>query len=164
MLVIFFCWKTINVYLLCHHMSLPSLSLISSKLPMLSYHWYFVTKDLFGLGCCWKPAKELCVREEPKQKKISLLQTKFVQAWMKHMKGCARRRGKKKTQKKPTVVLLSKRTFQGILFPICSLLLHFAPILTECSLSVTVKDSLFIETGRWMFMWWQLTVCMYLRE
>lgn len=35
------------------------------------------------------------------------------------------------------MVLPSKRTFQNTLFPIGSLSLHFAPMLTDCSLSVS---------------------------
>lgn len=58
-----FFWKTVNVYLLYHPLSVPSLSLISSNLPRLNYHCYFCINDHFGLGCWWKPEKQLCVRE-----------------------------------------------------------------------------------------------------
>lgn len=136
------CWKTVNVYLLFYPMPVPSLSLISSNLPRLNCHWYFCTKDHFDLGCWWKSKKLLCVREQPKQKN-NFLQTKRVQAWMKRVNGHARGRGK-------PVVLPSKKIFPGTFFPIGSLVLHFASVLPECSLSVTIKESLFIETDHWI--------------
>lgn len=49
---------------------------------------------------------------------------------MKHVSDLAKGR-------EETVVLPSKKTFQGAFFPVCSLVLHFAPVHTECSLSVS---------------------------
>lgn len=46
------------------------------------------------------------------------------------------------------VVLPSKKITPSTSFPLASLVLYFAPVLTECSLSVTIKECLFIETDR----------------
>lgn len=57
---------------------------------------------------------------------------------MKAVNAHARRRGK-------ALVFPLKRPYQGILFPVSGLILYIASLLTECSLSVIIKESLFIE-------------------
>lgn len=54
------------------------------------------------------------------------------------MNAHARGRGK-------ALIFPLKRTYQGIFFPVSGLILYTASVLTECSLHVTIKESLFIE-------------------
>lgn len=43
------------------------------------------------------------------------------------------------------VVLPSKKITPSTFFPLGSLVSYFAPVLTECSLSITIKESLLLK-------------------
>lgn len=121
---------------------MPSVPLISSNLPRLSYHWYFCTKDLLAVDGSLKNSF-VWGNNQNCRRLISYRQNVFKHEW--NMRMVLLKEGENQW------CLPSKKMCQVLSFPyvvqFCSLLLCSQNVLY---LSVTIKESLFIETDHWI--------------